>query len=149
MPIDAADYLARDIEHARVDAREYLAGPVACLAAASNRSDGQHPLVRKIVIDHPIAPELAGGIQVKLQLAPARRQSISRRGWIEGEPSPVRDVSFDPGVRVAGANNIAAGQVVEFAAAKAGDDAAGNALRAKHDGHGRGKVFAMSTFALE
>src|SRR4029077_16793587 len=58
-------------------------------------------------------------------------------------------VGFDPGVRVAGADDVITAHVVELAGQKASGIARGNSQRAQHDGHGRSEVLAMSGTAYE
>src|SRR5271155_1142967 len=79
-------------------------------------------LVREIVIDDPLAP---GELKpVPIQGEPREKStsfSISRRSGIESDPAIPGEVGFDPGVGVAGANDVVAAEVVVFTGQKSAD----------------------------
>src|SRR3984957_17083713 len=107
-------------------------------------------LVREIVIDDPLAP---GELKpVPIQGEPreeATSFSISRRSGIESDPAIRGKIGFDPGVGVAGADNVIAAEVVVFSGQKSADVTRGNSEAAQHDGHGGGEIFAVSGAAGE
>src|SRR6185312_7537176 len=63
---------------------------------------------------------------------------------VECQPAFTGNVSFDPGVSIAGADNVLRGNVIELATGKPVDHARGNSSDAKHDGHCGRKIFAVS-----
>src|SRR3984957_21320691 len=130
------------------------AGPIARAfphgAAAAERGLAEYILVRRVVTDHPVAPERRHGVDVEGDAAPALRTSAGTgRSWIEGLPTVAGKIRFHPGVRIFGAHHIVAGEVVELVAAESVDHARGNSHGAQHDSHGGSEVFAMSLLALE
>src|ERR1700721_1185853 len=86
------------------------AGPVACAfpdgAAAADRGLAEHSLVRRVVADHPVAPERCHGIDVESDAAPALRSSaVAARSGIEGLPTVAGKKRFHPGMRILGADH--------------------------------------------
>ena len=86
------------------------------------------------------------------------RRHAAARGGLEGDPARAGEEQFRPRVRVAGTDGelvqrgpVAAGNAVAGGASRGvpGDDAAGNAQRARHHGHGRSKVHAIAGLFLE
>ncbi len=107
-------------------------------------------LVREIVIDDPFAP---GELEpVPIQREPREKAacvSISRRSGIERDPAIAGEIDLDPGVRVALADDVVAGEVVVFAGQKSGDVTRGNPHGAQHHRHRRGEIFAVAGAAHE
>src|SRR5436190_16528113 len=85
-------------------------------------------LVSDIVVDNPFAPERGSSIDIEQHARPTRvRLQTAARSGIETDPAIAGKVSFHPGMCVAGPHHVLAGEIVEFAAAKSGDDAGRNA----------------------
>src|SRR5215471_4889837 len=62
----------------------------------------QRHLVREIVIDHPFAPGELEPIPIERQSAEQPQGSRVRgRSGVEGDPTNVREIDFDPTMRVA------------------------------------------------
>lgn len=107
-------------------------------------------LARKVVIDDPLIPIELDPVQVHAEAREKAGAGVlcGRRG-IKGDPPTAGKIRLDPTVGVAGANDIVAADIVEFAGKEAIDFAGRNAQGAKHDGHGGGEVFAMSGARLK
>ena len=130
------------------------AEPGACLVAhgapVRHCRDGERALVQEVVVDHPLPPELARRVQVKQEAVHAPDDQVRiRRRRIEADPRVARNVRLHPGVRVASAHDVAAGQVVVFAAAEAVHDPRRDSQRAQHHRHGRREILAVSFLAFE
>src|SRR5580692_5554348 len=104
----------------------------------------------EIVIDDPFAP---GKLKpVPIEGEPREKCvsfSISRRSGIESDPAVTGEIGFDPSVSVAGADDVVAAEVVVFTRQKSADVTRRDSQIAQHDGHGGGKIFAMSGAAGE
>src|SRR5260370_23890786 len=75
--------------------------------------------------------------------------AVAGRRGIEFNPSFVRNVGLDPGVRVTGADNVLRGDVIELTTRESIHHPRRNSHRSQHDGHGRSEIFAMPLAAHE
>src|SRR5208283_3296042 len=101
--------------------------------------------MREVVVDDPFIPIELDPVQVHTKAREQAGAGVNRRGrGIEGDPATAGKVGLDPTVGVAGANDIVAADIVEFAGEEAVDLAGRNAQGAEHDSHGGGEVFAVS-----
>src|ERR1700682_5953817 len=99
----------------------------------------------KVVPDHPFAPSDLQPIGI----LPEAGKEISGVLWrggrgIEYLPFVSWKIDFHPAVRVAGANDVVAAQVVVLARQEAVHLARGNAQCSQHDGHRGSEILAMS-----
>ena len=97
----------------------------AGLADAGSREE---LLVRNVIVDDPLAPELVRGIEVELSASPeAGSRSIA--GGSRDRRSSIQpgNEGLNPGVSVAGADDVVGIDLIELSATKSGDDARGNA----------------------
>ena len=106
--------------------------------------------MQEIVVDDPFAPLQLEPIPVVPEAREeSRRLLIRRRRGIERQPAVRREIGLHPAVRVAGAHDQVAADVVVFAGQKSVDVARWNAHGPKHHGHRCGEIFAMSGALLE
>src|SRR3984885_3600380 len=127
-----------------------MLGVIAPIARCALEVASKINLMAEIVIDDPLAP---GELKpVPIQGEPRENSiafSISRRSGIESDPAVLREIGFDPGVSVAGANNVVPAEVVVFTGQKSADVTPTHAPIAQHDGHGGVEIFAVSGAAGE
>src|SRR5208283_2524682 len=110
----------------------------------------QLDLMREVVVDDPLVPVELKPIDIEAQ--PGKQAGGVSRAWrsgVEGHPAGTRKVRFHPTVRVAGADDVVAGEVVVFAREESVDFAGGNANCAQHDGHRGSEVLAVARAGLE
>src|ERR1700730_11842636 len=99
--------------------------------------------MNEIVIDDPLARGDRNPAQIQGQ--PREESvslSISRRSGIESDPAVSREIGSHPGVRMAGADNVVAAEVVVFTRQKSANVTRGDSQVAQHNGHGGGEIFA-------
>ena len=106
-------------------------------------------LMREVIVDHPLVPTQLKPIPIKAEPAEEAALFIRRGSRVEGHPAVAGKVNFYPRVGVTAADDVVAADVVVFARQKSGGVARGNADGAKHDGHRRGEILAMSSAASE
>src|ERR1700722_3615885 len=127
-----------------------MLGVIAPIARSTLQVASEINLVAEIVIDDPLAP---GELKpVPIQGEPRENSisfSISRRSGIESDPAIRGEIGFDPGVSIAGADNVVAAEVVVLTGQKSADVTRGDTQIAQHNGHGGGEIFAVSGAAGE
>ncbi len=127
-----------------------LARALAPIARSFLHALRQSDLVAEVVVDDPFAPGVLKPIPVHAHaLEQAAALLVSGRRGIESDPAVAGKKYFHPHVRVAGADDPVAADVVVLAGKKSADVARGNAQIAQHHGHGGGKIFAVAGAASE
>src|SRR5437867_1719438 len=120
------------------------------LAAVANRSLAKNLLVAGIEIDDPFPPERLHSVPIQHHPAPAAMfRTWTSRCWIKAHPSITREVGLDPGMGIAGANQILGREVIELTRAKSIYNARRNLQCAQHDCHRGRKIFTVSLFAFK
>src|SRR5579864_3351272 len=114
-----------------------LTGAEGHAAAAATGLFFQQALVRKVVVNHPLAPELGGRVEIEHSAAPAVIRLPRRwRCGIEADPTAAGKIHLHPGVRVTGADHVTGSEVVKVATAESVHNTRGNAQGTQHDRHG-------------
>src|SRR5262245_54061903 len=102
-------------------------------------------LVAEVVAHYPLVPHERHPIRVLFQTRKnPRRPRRSRWRRVEDLPAVAGKIDFHPTVRITGAHDIVATEVVVFAGKEAVDFARRDAEGSQQNGHSRSEVLAMA-----
>src|SRR5690348_15210574 len=136
MFLNAVSYRPGTAHTALVDGNKPVSQVLELGTAAPGRGNCKRCLMSGVIVDDPLMPEFAHGIDIQ-ECAIESPCSWLCTAWsgIECVPAIVRKIRFHPRMSVACTNDITASDVVVHTAAKSIHDAGWNSQYAKHQRH--------------